>query len=87
MARWMTPDECDPVCAIGERLVMIVRERDLNKLREPMVDRIVLLTRTVNGWESEGGYTVPDAILWTYESDLVKIVDALFPNLMGGSRS
>lgn len=82
MARWMKPEEELPECDEGERIVMIVRERDIESLRAPMVDRLVIIAKTRTGWHSTGGFTPPDAILWTYEKDLVKIAEIACPKLM-----
>lgn len=85
MARWMKPEEELPECEVGERVVMIVRERA--SPRTKMTDSIVVLVAKEGGWGSPDlvydGYTPEDSILWTYEKDLVKIADAC-PKLMRG---
>lgn len=76
---WRKPSEALPVCEVGDRIVIIVNEReraDLNLRR-----RLVLLTATESGWYSDedfyAGYSVDDGERWAYERD---VIEAANPN-------
>ena len=75
MARWMKPKDELPVCYIGDRVVGIVRYRDLEG--GPMLPHVVVLEATEYGWDDVqgSGFDIGDCELWTLESDLVRIAD------------
>jgi hypothetical protein len=73
----MRPEEELPVVDAGDRVIGIVRYRDIG---EPRVKpHIVILIATETGWKDaeHDGYTLHDCELWTLEKDLVSIADAV----------
>lgn len=76
MARWMKPNEEPPVnLEAGDRIVMIVRERET--CGSPLRSRVVILEATEDGWYSPddtyAGYTIHDGYIYTTERDLCQI--------------
>lgn len=86
MAKWMKPSEELPECDCGDRVVGIVRYSvpfndgfgDL-PMHGPVQPHVRILVATEDGWEDVegGGFDIHDCELWTLESDLIKIGDAL----------
>lgn len=73
MARWMKPSEEMPSCEVGDRVLVILEERERGRLRK----RLVILEATETGWEPTDdfytGYTPADGVLWSYERDVCQI--------------
>lgn len=77
MAKWMQPTDQLPECECGDRVVGIVRYRDLEG--GPVLAHVVVLQATEYGWlDVEGsGFDIGDCELWTMERDLVSIADVV----------
>lgn len=65
MPRWMKPDEEMPNVPVGDRIVIIVNERQHE--RAALSPRLVILEATETGWDSPdpvyGGYSPEDGVL------------------------
>lgn len=85
MPRWMKPSEELPDVSVGDRIVIIVRERE----REgwPLQNRLVILEAKEDGWTSPdefyAGYSVHDGLLWSTEKDICGIADVVCPRPPG----
>ncbi len=87
MAKWMSPDEELPSGDCGDRVVGVVKYSEpyndgfssTGVSYGPVKPHIVVFVATEDGWEDvEGaGYDIYDCVLWTLESDLVRVVDVL----------
>lgn len=81
MARWMKPTEEMPAVYVGDRICIIVAEREAKG--RPLKPRLVILEATEGGWDSSdptySGYTVEDAILWAHEGSVTAIASTLCP--------
>jgi hypothetical protein len=84
MPRWMKPSEEMPKVEVGDRIVIIVRERAASNLL--LRPRLVVLEAEENGWHSPDsfytGYTPMDGVLWATEKSVCEIADlddSLFP--------
>ena len=75
MAKWMRPDEEQPEVDAGDRVIGIVKDRE--HAAASLKPRIIILTATEDGWKEQDGYTLHDCELWTLETDLVSIADAV----------
>lgn len=81
MARWMRPeDEMPGECECGDRLCIIVAERESPKQRK--TPRLVILIATEDGWDAVDelyqGYSPGDGVLWAWEKDVCGIAHAIF---------
>lgn len=79
MARWMRPSEEMPDVEAGDRVLIIVVERQYANAR--LQPRLVILEATEDGWTSLDevyvGYTPADGVLWSLEKDVCGIARAL----------
>lgn len=77
MAKWMRPEEEQPVVYAGDRVIGIVRYRDNGEQR--VKAHIVILIATETGWKDveDNGHSLHDCELWTLEKDLVSIADVV----------
>lgn len=75
MAKWMKPEEEQPVVDAGDRVIGIVKDRE--HATASLKPRIIILTATEDGWKEQDGYTLHDCKLWTLEKDLASIADAV----------
>jgi len=81
MARWMKPTEDTPICSVGERIVIIVSERE--RAKASLRPRLVTLVAEEEGWaaleDTYSGYGCEDAVLWAYERDVCAVALAVCP--------
>jgi hypothetical protein len=79
MPKWMKPAEELPDVYAGDRVCIIVMERE--SAGKPIKPRLVTLEATEDGWDAiedlYQGYTPHDGVLWSTEKDICGIVEAL----------
>lgn len=79
MPKWTKPTEALPDVYAGDRVCIIVMERE--HAGGPIKPRLVILEATEDGWDSLEdvfqGYTPHDGILWSTEQDICAVVEAL----------
>ena len=77
MPKWTKPSEGLPECECGDRVVVILRERE--HARAPLKPRLIILEATEHGWNSPDelyvGYSPEDGELWSMESDVCQIAN------------
>lgn len=79
MPKWSKPSEELPECEAGDRVLLIVCERETS--RSPFRPKMVILEATEDGWyspdETYTGYFPSDSVLWAYEKNVCEIAHAL----------
>ena len=79
MPKWTKPEEGIPDVEAGDRVLVIIVERD--PVRDRYLPRLAILEATETGWtcsdETYSGYTIEDCSLWSLESDVTGIVRAI----------
>lgn len=80
MTNWIrTVDELPAECECGDRLCIIVAERESPKHK--IAPRLVILIATEQGWDSVDeiyqGYGPEDSILWAWEKDVCSIANQM----------
>jgi len=77
MPKWMKPQEEMPDVEAGDRILVIVRERE--EVESPLENKLLILEATEDGWFSPdpdyAGYSVTDGILWSAEKDVCQIAN------------
>src|SRR5438105_155871 len=72
MPKWTKPEEKMPSVHVGDRIVIMVAERQSPHVRKK--PRLVIIEATEDGWKSNDpvyvGYGPEDGILWAPESDV-----------------
>lgn len=75
MPRWSDPQKEYPAVEVGDRIVVIVMERE--HAGAPIRPRLVILVAREFGWdaieEMYQGYTPNDGALWSTEKDVCQI--------------
>lgn len=70
--KWTKPSEETPRCAVGDRILVVLREKENGK----WVRRLAILEAQEDGWRSLDdfyvGYSPDDAELWAHERDVVR---------------
>ena len=85
MAKWTKPSEGLPECNVGDRVVVILAERETE--RHAILPRIVVLNCEESGWSCDdafySGYTPSDGVLWSLESDVCQVAYVACPEAFG----
>lgn len=68
---WHKPSDKLPECLTGERIVGIVRYRDIPA--DPMTPHVIVLVATEDGWDDDAqtGFGPDDCDMWAYERDVI----------------
>ena len=77
MAKWTRPEDGLPECDCGDRVIGIVRYREIGQAK--IHPHALVFVATEDGWSDveDQGYSIGDCELWTLEKDLVRIVDVI----------